>query len=161
MAGPPLDLHKLIRRDAIVELKASTKEDALRELVDLVRDDPNVTDPDEFLEALDRREHLASTGIGLGIAIPHVKIPEIKDYVVAIGRKKSGIDFNSLDGEPVNLVLLIGASDKQTRDFVKLLAQIVRFLENEKVRHLLLEADIPDDFLDVIEHYSRKDAASP
>lgn len=143
-------LHELIRPGCIVDLKATTKRDALSELCGLLSDDPNVADSKALLEAVYKREELVSTGVGLGVAIPHVKIPEIKDYVFAVGRKAEGIEFDSLDGQPVRLIFLIGASDKQTRDFVKMLARVMQLLKNGSNRVALLEASLPEEFLDVI-----------
>jgi len=149
---PPQDiqLHRLIPRERVVDLRATTKREALRELADLLAGDPNVTDLRAFLGAIYKREELVSTGVGLGVAIPHVKIPEVRDYVFAVGRKVEGIEFDSLDGQPVRLVFMIGASDKQTRDFVKMLARVMRLLKNGATRVKLLEAALPDEFLDIL-----------
>lgn len=156
MAGLAIELHKLIRPDRVIDLKSTTKHDALEELCGLLADDPNVTDCPAFLDAIYKREELVSTGVGLGVAIPHVKIAEVKDYVVAVGRKTDGIEFDSLDGQPVRLIFLIGASDKQTRDFVKMLARVMRLLKEGANRVALLEAAIPDEFIEII----RKDDAA-
>lgn len=149
---PPnsISLHKLISAKRIIDLEANTKTEALTELIDLLDDDPNVLDSAVFSEAIFKREELVSTGVGLGIAIPHVKIPEVKDYVIAIGRKRSGIDFDSMDNNPVKLVFMIGASERQTRDFVKMLARVMKLLKNEDNRNKLLEAELPDEFLNII-----------
>lgn len=150
MTGLDINLHGLIAPDAIIELKSWTKRDVLKELCDVLEGNPSVTDSAAFLEAIYQREELASTGVGLGVAIPHVKIPEIKDYVISVGRKPEGLEFDSLDGEPVRLVILIGASDRQTRDFVRMLARVMRLLKNGANRVKLLEAKIPEEFLEVI-----------
>lgn len=146
----PIQLHTLIRPERIVDLKATTKKEALQELAEMVAGDPNVTDGQAFIDAIFKREELVSTGVGLGVAIPHVKIPEVKDYVIAVGRKNDGIEFDSLDQQPVRLIFMIGASEQQTRDFVKMLARIMRLLKNGSNRVALLEAALPDGFLDVI-----------
>ncbi len=140
----------MIRPERVVDLKATTKKDALKEMAGLFAGDPNVTDTAVLLDAIYKREELVSTGVGLGVAIPHVKIPEVKDYVVAIGRKVEGIEFDSLDGQPVRLIFMIGASEHQTRDFVKVLARIMRLLKNGAVRVGLLEAAMPEAFLEII-----------
>lgn len=150
MPGETIQLSDLIEPSRIVDLKASTKHEALAELCDLLADDPNVVDSSAFLEAVYKREELVSTGVGLGIAIPHVKIAEVKDYVISVGRKTEGIEFDSLDGQPVRLIFLIGASDRQTRDFVKMLARVMRLLKDGANRVALLEAELPGPFLDII-----------
>lgn len=154
----PIQLHKMISPEMIVDLKASTKREALKELSDLLAASPNMKDSDAFLQAVYEREELVSTGVGLGIAIPHAKIPEVEDYVICVGRKKEGIEFDSLDGQPVRLIVLIGASDKQTRDFVKMLARVMRLLKEGQNRLKLLEAEIPNEFLEIIREDDSGDA---
>jgi len=146
----PIILHQLIRPERIVDLKATTKGEALRELAELLRNDPNVADLNAFIDAIQKREELVSTGVGLGLAIPHVKIPEVKDYVIAVGRKTEGIEFDSLDNQPVRLIFMIGASERQTRDFVKMLARVMKLLKNGANRLALLEAQLPNEFLEII-----------
>lgn len=150
MSGPAIELHKLIAPEAIVDLKSSTKKDALRELTDIIARNRNVGDADAFLKAIYQREELASTGVGLGVAIPHVKIATVRDYVVAVGRCAQGIAFDSLDGQPVRLVVMIGASDRQTRDFVRMLARVMRLLKDGAVRAGLLGAASPEEFIEII-----------
>lgn len=160
MTSLDINLHGLIAPESIIDLKSWTKRDVLKELCDVLEGNPSVTDPAAFLEAIYQREELASTGVGLGVAIPHVKIPEIKDYVISVGRKPEGLEFDSLDGEPVRLVILIGASDGQTRDFVRMLARVMRLLKNGANRVKLLEAKIPEEFLEVIKQDDIRNANS-
>lgn len=158
MAATAIELHKLIDPEAIVDLRATNKKEALRELTDVLRRNQNIQDPEAFLRAIYQREELASTGVGLGVAIPHVKIAQVRDYVIAVGRKPDGLDFDSLDGQPVRLVVMIGASDRQTRDFVKMLARVMRLLKNVNNRDRLLEAKDPDEFIQIVRDDDEKQA---
>lgn len=150
MAGIGIKLHEYIRPERIIDLEATTKKEALAELCGLIADDPCVLDPKVFLREIYDREELASTGVGLGVAIPHVKIPEVTDYVICVGRKTEGMEFDSLDGQPARLIFMIGASVQQTRDFVKMLARVMRLIKSGMTRVRLLEAELPDGFLDII-----------
>lgn len=152
-----IQFHRLLDPRYIVDLKSTTKREALGELAGLLHGDPRLADPDVFLDAIHKREELVSTGVGLGVAIPHVKIPEVRDYVVAVGRRADGIEFDALDSQPVRLIFMIGASEGQSRDFVKLLARVIRMLKNGATRLALLEASIPEGFIEVIR---RDDEAS-
>lgn len=157
MSPHAIQLADLIRPERVIDLQSTTKNDSLRELCGLLASDPNVVDAGAFLNAIYEREKLVSTGVGLGVAIPHAKIPEVRDYVICVGRCVQGIEFDSLDGQPVRLIFLIGASDRQTRDFVKMLARVMRLLKNGETRVKLLEAELPDAFLDVIRADDRSD----
>lgn len=144
-------LADLIEIDKIIDLKAKTKDEALQELVDLMEEKSDcITDKAMVLKKIKKREQIMSTGIGLGIAVPHVKIPEIKDFVVAIGRTQEGIVFDALDEQPVNIIVMIGASDKQSQEFLRVLAKIVLRLKAKKVREAILAAKSPKEILDVL-----------
>ena len=133
-------LSDLLEADHIIDLDVSTnKEEALRTLGRRLAEDPRVLDSEVFVSAILQREALASTGVGMGIAIPHVKIPEVKDYVTAVGRSRQGIPYDAMDGQPVHLIFMIGASESQTRDFVRILARVTYLLKDETIRSALLD----------------------
>ncbi len=136
----PPQLDQLIDPGRIVDLQASTKEEALRELVEVMASSPNVTDSTALLEKILEREKLISTGVGIGVALPHVKIPSVRDFVLAIGRSQRGLDFQSLDDKPVHIVVMIGANDSQSGEFLKLMAKIVLRLKDKEFRRRVLLA---------------------
>lgn len=138
-----IDFSQMIDESRIVDLKATTKEEALRELVDVLSTSSNVTDPDDLLRAILEREKVLSTGVGIEVAMPHVKIPSVKNFVIAIGRSHKGIDFESLDEKPVYIIVMIGANDKQAGDFLKVLAKLVLKLKNKNFRKQVMFAKNP------------------
>lgn len=138
-----IDFETMIDEARIIDLKATTKEDALRELVDVLATSPDVTDKDDLLEAILERERVISTGVGIEVALPHVKIASVKDFVIAVGRSTKGIDFESLDEKPVYIIVMIGANDKQAGEFLKVLAQLVLKLKNKGFRKAVMFAKDP------------------
>jgi fructose-specific phosphotransferase system IIA component len=138
-----IDFDQMIDESRIVDLKATNKEDALRELVDVLSTSPDVTDQEELLDAIFERERVISTGVGIEVALPHVKIPSVKNFVIAIGRSHKGIDFESLDDKPVYIVVMIGANDKQAGDFLKVLARLVLKLKSRTFRKQVMFAPNP------------------
>jgi len=140
-----MDFLSMIREARFVDLKAGNKEEALRELVEILSHNPNVANSEEFLRCIFEREKLISTGVGIGVALPHVKIPSVKDFVLAVGRSHRGIDFQSLDDKPVHLVAMIGASDKQSGEFLKVLARLVLQLKDKDFRREVMLAKSPDE----------------
>jgi mannitol/fructose-specific phosphotransferase system IIA component (Ntr-type) len=145
-----MKLSDLVRPGLIVELPPLDKQATLRHLAQVAAGDARVSDADALFDALLHRERQATTGIGLGLAIPHAKIPEISDNLVVIGRSREGIEFESVDGAPVHLIFMIGASDRQTREFVRLLAAVTHVLKDDALRARLLDAPIPDDFMNLL-----------
>ncbi|MFP4381775.1 MAG: PTS sugar transporter subunit IIA [Candidatus Sumerlaeia bacterium] len=134
------EIQRIIESAEVIDLKARTKDDAIRELVDVLSSRPEITDPDEFLSSLLDREKIISTGIGIGLAMPHVKIASVKDFVLAVGRSPGGIDFEALDDEPVHIVAMIGANEAQSGDFLKVLARLVLKLKDKSIRRKVLLA---------------------
>lgn len=135
-----IDFDEMIDESRIIDIKATTKEEALRELVEVLSTSPEVTDEEELLDAIFEREKVISTGVGIEVALPHVKIPSVKNFVIAIGRSHKGIDFESLDDKPVYIVVMIGANDKQAGDFLKVLARLVLKLKNRNFRKQVMFA---------------------
>lgn len=140
-------LSEMITKDRIIDLKNKTKQDILKEMVDIIATAPEVTDKNDFYISIMKREKIMSTGIGIGLAVPHVKIDSVTDFVMAIGRKKEGIDFDSLDGKPVYLVIMIGANTEQRDDYLKVLAKISLLLKNQEFRENIVNAKNPDEIV--------------
>ncbi len=97
-------------------------------------------DPDRVMEVVMAREHLGSTGIGHGVAIPHGRMPDLQSPIIAIGRHIQGVDFDSIDGEPVHIVVLLLVPDSDDRQHLELLAQLARTLQQSSTREAILHA---------------------
>ncbi len=115
----------------IPSLRAASKKQALQELAsraaDLLRRDER-----EIFETLNQRERLGSTGVGHGIAIPHGKMPKMERLFGMFARLEKPIDFESLDGEPVDLVFLLLAPEAAGADHLKALARVARLLRDQE-----------------------------
>ncbi len=135
-----ISLESTIAPERVILLKAANKEAAIRELAQAISQSPDVGDGEALLEAILDRERIMSTGIGLGIAIPHAKIPSVREFVVALGKSPAGIEFNSLDGKPVHFVVMIAGPDQQQERYLQLLARITLKLKDAAVRRALDEA---------------------
>lgn len=150
MAHAVIKLTDIIRAEQLLELSARTKQEALAELSAATAGDPRVSDHTALERALLNREAQASTGIGLGLAIPHAKIPQVSDNLLVIGRSRAGIAFDALDGAPVHLLFMIASSDKHTREFVRLLAAVTHVLKDDALREKLVHAEMPGPFLELM-----------
>ncbi len=138
MTSQRMDLRQHLMPDRVVDLTATNKDGALVELVAAVATSDSVEDQDALLQAVRDRELLLSTGIGLGIAIPHARIPSVKEFVVAVGRHDAGIDFGSIDGKPVRIVVLIAGPQDAQKPYLELLAQISKRLKLAEVREQVI-----------------------
>lgn len=133
-----------------LELKSSTKSDALSELCTLLTTNGKIKDPAPVLQALLDREQLGSTGIGQGIAIPHGKTNGTDGLVAALGVSKRGVDFKSLDGEPVHVIFMLVAPTESRELHLKALAKISGLLKDKFFRQALKEARSVEDVQKVI-----------
>ena len=146
-------LVEMITEERIVRLKSQDKEGVLRELCEAIAQAPEITDKEDFYRAIVEREKILSTGIGLGVAVPHAKIASVKDFVMAIGVSDDAIDFDALDGKPVHILVLIGASDAQKDLYVRVLAKVAMMLKNPEVRDRILKAREPSEIMDILREH--------
>ncbi|GFE59372.1 PTS sugar transporter subunit IIA [Geobacter sp. AOG1] len=136
----PLELSTLLQpADIIAELVATTKSDVLAELASQVAERHPGLERDELVRVLLERERLGSTGIGDGIAIPHGKLKQARELVLAFGRSRNGVEFSALDGQPVRLFFMLIAPQDAVGIHLKMLARISRILKDPGVRRRLME----------------------
>lgn len=133
-----------------VPLAAKTKTEAISELVDLLAQTGEVSDAKKVLEAVLERESTRTTGIGNGLAIPHGKCNGVSHLVMAIGRPAQPIDFQAIDGRPVNLIWLLASPPDQTGPHIHALARISRLMTIERFRQALAAAQTPQDLYNAI-----------
>lgn len=129
---------------------AKTKTEALEELVNALIKGGLKLNCAKVIEVLQQREKLGSTGIGDGLAIPHGKISSLDEIVVAFGRSKKGVDFDSLDGKPVHIFFLLLAPENSVGQHLKALARISKMLKKANFRQKLIETDSKSDLYKLI-----------
>jgi len=145
----PIDFRSMFNPERVVDLAPASKDRILEVLVDALATSERVTDRNELLARILERERTLSTGVGIGIALPHVKIPSIRDFVIAVGRCHEGVPFQSIDDKPVTILVMIGCNDSQSGEYMKVLSQIVRALKDDRFRAAVLAADSPGAVVDL------------
>lgn len=150
-----VNISQYLKEERIVlDLKANGKEKSIRRLAEVLRGQSEIIDFDKFLSDVFERENLGTTGIGLGLALPHARSQSINSFVIAIGRINEGLDFNSLDGEPARLIFFMGTPKEEVQGYLKILAHLTRLLKKESFRKALLEANTPQE---VIETFKKEE----
>ena len=147
-----MTLANLLSADQIIpEMLASERWGAIDELVDLLEKKGFLPSQDrpEISAALRVREQTMSTGIGMGIAIPHASSPRVSSVLAAFGRSKNGIEFGSLDHIPVRFVVLFVVPKDQFQIHLRTLAAIAKFLNDRGVRERLASAASPGEILEI------------
>ncbi len=137
-----MTLTKILRPDSIrVPLEGKDKNAVITELVDLLSANGLLLDRDEALEAVMAREQTRSTGIGAAIAIPHGKCKAVKELVMAIGIAREPIEFESIDGKPVVIVILLVSPLDKTGQHIQAVARISRLMLDEQFKDSLQKSE--------------------
>lgn len=136
----------------IVPLGSTERDDIICELADKLAKNGHFGDADKetIKKSVIQRENDASTGIGKGVAVPHVKHDSIDKAVAAIGISEQGVDFSSLDKQPVFTVILLISSEKNPDNHLQAMEQIFKLLQNDKCRKFLRQSTSVDQVKDVI-----------
>jgi fructose-specific phosphotransferase system IIA component len=133
-----------------VPLEGKDKQSAMTELVDLLDSNDLLLDRNIALEAVLVREQTRSTGIGSGIAIPHGKCKAVRELVMAIGIADEPIDFASVDGRPVKIILLLVSPVDQTGPHIQALARISRLMLDDQFKQGLENATSADHVYELL-----------
>ena len=140
----------------IMELKAKNKEDAIKEMTDLEVATDIVNDEDAFIKSIWDRENESTTGIGGGIAMPHARNKSINKARVLFAKSKEGIDYNSLDGQPVHLFFMITAPAGADNTHLQALAKLSGLLIDPELVEKLKAAKTPEEVIDLFEKAETK-----
>jgi mannitol/fructose-specific phosphotransferase system IIA component (Ntr-type) len=149
-----MKLADFVVRDAvIVDLKATAKEEAIREIVGALRDAGAVGegDTESIIRAILNREELGSTGIGQGVAVPHTRHPKVDRLVGTVALSRRGVDFAALDGEPVDILFLLVSPPNQPGDHLRALENISRHLKQDRFVSFLRQATTRKEVEDLID----------
>ncbi len=145
-------ITELLKKDTIiVDLKAASKQEAIDELVNKLHEAGRLHDKKQFKEAILKRESQSTTGIGEGIAIPHAKTAAVKVPSICFGKSATGIDYESLDGQPAHLFFMIAASEGANNAHLETLSRLSTLLMDGEFRQKLLHAKTADEVLALID----------
>ena len=134
-----------------VGLESRDKEECFEEMIDLLVRAGRISDRAGSLEAVRQREAQGTTGIGQGVAIPHGKHSSIPTLTVAVGVSADGIEFDSIDDEPVRVIFLLLARVDDPGPHVRALAEIARLILTPGLYRKLSEAKSAHEVLDILD----------
>lgn len=135
-----------LQRDAIIlDMKAATKEAALRELAGVAATLCGRFTEETLYNVLLERETVGSTGVGNGVAIPHGKIDGLDEILLCFGRSRTGINFDAIDNRPAHLFVLMLSPANKAGEYLQTLAAVSRILKQQDKRQQLLDSTSRDD----------------
>ena len=144
-------LADLIQPEVVkVPLTGKTKNEVIRELAQVLLDAGRIPALEAVVDALLTREALGSTGLEMGIAVPHAKTAAVRQLTAAIGIAPQGVDFQSADGQPSKLFFLLLAPPDQSGPHIPALAEIARLAKSPTFLRLLAGASSAQEVADLI-----------
>lgn len=149
-----MKLSDFVVREAILtDLHATSKEEAIREIVRSLYEAGRVAAADQegVARAILTREELGSTGIGQGVAVPHTRHSSVNRLVGTVALSRRGVDFTALDGEPVNIFFLLISPPSQPGDHLRALENISRHLKDERFISFLRQAKTREQVMEVLD----------
>ena len=143
----------VVQAALIPEIPLGSKESAIRSMVSALRQAGSIkaSDEDGIVAAILKREELGSTGIGRGVAVPHTKHPSVDKLIAAIAVSRDGVDFSSLDGEPVYVMFLLVSPPDRPGDHLRGLENISRHLRNDKFCKFLRQSKSAQDIWELLQ----------
>jgi PTS system nitrogen regulatory IIA component len=133
-------------------LDVETRDEAIDILINILDKADKLPDRTAFRSAIMHREQLVSTGIGMGVAVPHAKLSGLSEFFIAIGiQNKKGIDWNALDKAPVRLVFLIGGPEGRQSEYLKILSLLTSAIKDLELRREILQLQSGADVVALFE----------
>jgi fructose-specific phosphotransferase system IIA component len=147
-----MNLLEILSRECIkAPLEATDKRGVIDELVEVLVATGRVDNAAALKEAVWTREQTRTTGIGHGLAIPHGKCPGMKALAMAIGKPAEPLDFEAIDSQPVNLVVLLASPPDRTSDHIQALARVSRLMTMEAFREKIYAAKSADEIWQLLQ----------
>lgn len=144
--GKDMAISNYLDERLVLFLDADSRDEALGALVEALDKAGKLHNKEGFYGAILEREKIVSTGIGIGVAIPHAKLAGYEDFFIAIGiQKKRGLEWNALDGSQVRLIFMIGGPENKQTEYLKILSHLTVAIKDEERRKKLLKAALPRD----------------
>lgn len=149
--------ENLKKNNIIIKAKAKNRWDLIEEMLDLAIKNKEVKEEDKDIlkKALIEREKSMSTGIGKGIALPHCTTPKIDHTIIILALCENGIDFDSIDNQPVKIAIFLLVPKTKLTQHIKILANIAKIISNDDIRDKLLSLKNQDSIIKVIKEYEK------
>ncbi len=141
----------MCKESLAVRYKATNKRECLEFLVEIAAKSGKIKDKEQALEEVFAREEVMSTGVGKGIAMPHAKTNAVESQIAACITLEEPIDFDALDGEPVDILFLLLGREDNVASHLRMLSKISRFMNNDSFRAQILSANSVQQLVEIFE----------
>lgn len=146
-------LSRYLSLNRVLFSSSYTKSEVINEMARVSNEDRKISDVESFKEALFKRESLMSTGIGYGVAIPHVKLELIKEFFITFFIHKKGVDWESLDNKPVHIIFLIAGPETKQEKYLRILAKITMVMKDPARRKKLIDCKTKYEIYEILSKF--------
>lgn len=146
-------IFKYLDQNLVSFLNVATRDEALETMIDAACATGKLAAKEPFYGAIIEREKIVSTGIGMGVAIPHAKLAGFDDFFISIAILSKGVDWNALDGSPVRLIFMIGGPDDKQTEYLQILSNLTLAIKDEERRKKMLTLNSPDAIIDLFKNF--------
>lgn len=148
-----IKISKYLDPQLVAFFEATSRDEAIQTLVEMIHQTGRLQDKYAFYEAIIEREKIVSTGIGMGAAIPHAKLPAYNDFFIAIGVLRKGLEWNALDGAPVRVIFMIGGPDDKQTEYLQILSSLTQAIKDEQIRKKMLTLNSAEDMIELFKAF--------
>jgi PTS system nitrogen regulatory IIA component len=148
-----LKIFNYLNKDLITFFNADSRDVALKTMINTVEKTGKLKEPEIFFDALIERERIVSTGIGMGVAIPHAKLDGYDEFFITIGILQKGVEWNSLDGAPVRLIFMVGGPDDKQTEYLQILSGLTMAIKDEERRKKMLTRNSPEAIIELFKSF--------
>lgn len=144
-------LTNYLKSELVFFIDCENRDEAIRLISEELAKQGKIQDTDEFYHAILDREKIVSTGIGMGVAIPHAKLTSVEDFFIAVGILTQGVQWNALDGGSVRLIFMIGGPDDKQTAYLQILSSLTMAIKDEERRKKILTLNSPEAIIQLFQ----------
>jgi PTS system nitrogen regulatory IIA component len=144
-------LTNFLKPELVYFIDCQSRDEAIKLMSDELAKQGKIQDATEYYNAILDREKIVSTGIGMGVAIPHAKLTSVEDFFIAIGVLTQGVQWNALDGGTVRLIFMIGGPDDKQTAYLQILSSLTMAIKDEERRKKILTLNSPEAIIQLFE----------
>lgn len=144
-------LTTYLKPELVYFIDCGSRDEAIKLISDELAKQGKIQDTTEYYNAILEREKIVSTGIGMGVAIPHAKLTSVEDFFIAIAVLTQGVQWNALDGGTVRLIFMIGGPDDKQTAYLQILSSLTMAIKDEERRKKILTLNSPEAIIQLFQ----------
>ena len=146
-----IDISRYMDPQLVLFLNTTSRDETLHQMIHQLHEIGKIDDEELFYQAIMDREKIVSTGIGMGVAIPHAKLSSYNDFFITIAVLHKSVDWQALDAVPVKLIFMIGGPDDKQTEYLQILSSLTQIIKDEERRKKLFTLQKPHSMIELFQ----------